>query len=115
MEFLREKLQQMLDKGLIRVTYNPLYGSQAFLVPKKGNVKFRMVVDMRKLNSVTKRISLIMPNLEKQITYPRGATVYGSFDILSGFDYLPVAENSRKFFVLVTPYGAFEMIGSPMG
>ena len=105
----------MLARGLIRPTFNPLYGSQAFLVPKKGPEKYRMVVDMRKLNQQTKRSSLMMPNLEQQVSYPKGAKFYGSFDILSGFDYLPVAENSRKYFVLVTCFGAYEFCGSPQG
>ena len=54
MEFLRTRLQSMLKRGLIRPTYNPLYGSQAFLVPKTGPDKYRMVVDMRKLNQQTR-------------------------------------------------------------
>ena len=115
MEFLRERLNAMLAKGLIRPTYNPHYGSQAFLVHKDGPDKYRMVIDMRKLNQHTRRTSLMMPNLEQQISYPKGASFYGSFDILSGFDYLPVAEESRKYFVLVTCFGAFEFCGSPQG
>ena len=63
MEFLRKRLKAMLARGLIRPTYNSLYGSQAFLVPKKGPDKYRMGVDMRKLKQQTKRSSLMMPNL----------------------------------------------------
>lgn len=50
MEFLRKRIDSMLARGLVRHTPNPHYGSQAFLVPKKGGDKYRMVVDMRKLN-----------------------------------------------------------------
>ena len=116
MEFLRAKLDSMVQRGLLRPTMNPHYGSQGFLVPKpKSKEPYRMVVDMRKLNKQTKRTSLMMPNLEQQISYPQKATYYGSFDILSGFDYLPVSEESRKYFVLVTCFGAFEFCGSPQG
>ena len=56
-----------------------------------------------------------MPLLEQQVSCPRGAVCFGSYDILSGFDYLPVAEESRRFFVIVTSYGCYEMCGSPQG
>ena len=59
MEFLRTRINNMLSRGLIRPTPNPHYGSQAFLVPKKGPDKYRMVVDMRKLNQQTRKTSLI--------------------------------------------------------
>ncbi|NIW12711.1 MAG: DDE-type integrase/transposase/recombinase [Candidatus Thorarchaeota archaeon] len=115
MTFLRKRIDSMVERGLIRKTDNPLYGSQAFLVPKKGPEKYRLVVDMRKLNENTRRSSLLMPNLEQQLSFTKGAKLFGSFDILSGFDYLPVAEASRKYFVLVTWFGAYEFCGSPQG
>ncbi len=115
MEFLKKRLDSMVERGLLRPTDNPHYGSQAFLVPKKGPEKYRLVVDMRKLNENTKRSSLLMPNLEQQLSFTKGARFFGSFDILSGFDYLPVAEGSRKYFVLVTWFGAYEFCGSPQG
>eukprot|EP00924_Labyrinthula_sp_SR-Ha-C_P001742 snap_masked-scaffold_64-processed-gene-0.37-mRNA-1 protein AED:0.39 eAED:0.40 QI:0/0/0/1/1/1/2/0/1625 len=116
MEVLRNKLKSMVDRELIRPTKNPMYGSPAFLVPKPGRPgEWRMVVDMKLLNSHTRKTPLIMPNLEQQVSFTKGATVFGSFDILSGFDYLPVAENSRKYFTIVTYFGCYEMCGSPQG
>ena len=115
MEFLRKRLLSMLKRGLIRPTSNPLYGSQAFLVLKKGLEKYRLVVDMRRLNENTRKTSLMMPNLEQQLNFPVDCNFFGSFDILSGFDYLPVEEDSRKYFVIVTCFGSFEFCGSPQG
>src|SRR5690606_26591057 len=89
------------------------YGSQAFMVPKGDD--FRMVIDMRALNRITRKTPLIMPNLEQQVSFPKGARYLASLDILSGFDYLPVEESSRQYFTLITYFGAFEMCGSPQG
>eukprot|EP00924_Labyrinthula_sp_SR-Ha-C_P013317 snap_masked-scaffold_45-processed-gene-1.2-mRNA-1 protein AED:1.00 eAED:1.00 QI:0/-1/0/0/-1/1/1/0/142 len=116
MEILRNKLKSMVDRELIRPTKNPIYGSPAFLVHKPGRPgEWIMVVDMKLFNSHTRKTPLIMPNLEQQVSFTKGATVFGSFDILSGFDYLPVAEDSRKYFTIVTYFGCYEMCGSPQG
>eukprot|EP00924_Labyrinthula_sp_SR-Ha-C_P012396 augustus_masked-scaffold_10-processed-gene-5.53-mRNA-1 protein AED:1.00 eAED:1.00 QI:0/0/0/0/1/1/4/0/391 len=77
--------------------------------------EWRMVVDMKLLNSHTRKTPLIMPNLEQQVSFTKGDTVFGSFDILSGFDYLPMAEDSRKYFTIVAYFGCYEMCGSPQG
>ena len=77
----------MRKQGLIRPTYNPLYRSQAFLVPKTGPDKYRIIVDMKKLNQQTLRTSLMMPNLEQQVSYSCEAKFFGSFHVLSGFNY----------------------------
>ena len=115
MEFLKRRLLSMLTRNLLRKTFNPLYGCQAFVVPKPGKEKYRMVLDMRLLNKHTRRTSLLMPNLEQQVSFPKGSSIFGTFDILSGFYYLPVQEESRKYFTLVTHFGAFELCGSPQG
>ena len=35
--------------------------------------------------------------------------------MLSGFDFLPTSEGSRKYFNIITLMGAFQMNGAPMG
>eukprot|EP00924_Labyrinthula_sp_SR-Ha-C_P007846 augustus_masked-scaffold_28-processed-gene-4.111-mRNA-1 protein AED:1.00 eAED:1.00 QI:0/0/0/0/1/1/2/0/831 len=114
MEILRNRLKLIVDRELIRPTKNPIYGSPGFLVPKPGRPgEQRIVVDMKLLYSHTRKTPLIMPNLEKHVSFTNGATVLESFDILSGFDYLPVAEDSRKYFTIVTCFGCNEMSGFP--
>ena len=90
-------------------------GSPVFVVPKKGPKKWRMVVDMRALNNISKKTALIMPILEEQLNTVAGSTHFGTFDVLAGFDFLPTGENSQKYFNLITPEGAFTMCGAPMG
>ena len=50
-----------------------------------------------------------MPNLKQQVSYPKGANFYESLDILSGFDYALVVEESRKCF------DVYKFCGSPQG
>eukprot|EP00924_Labyrinthula_sp_SR-Ha-C_P013175 snap_masked-scaffold_12-processed-gene-11.61-mRNA-1 protein AED:1.00 eAED:1.00 QI:0/0/0/0/1/1/2/0/130 len=94
---------------------NPKHGCQIFLVPKKGPEKYRMVTNMKPLNKVTIKAPLTMSNLEQQVFVPMGSHFYGAFDILSGFYYMPVHDDSMHYFTIITPIGAYEMVGSPMG
>ena len=58
-----------------------------------------------------------MPNLERQINQRLvGSRVFGTFDVKSGYDYLPVDEASKKYFNLLMPWGsAYQLQGAPQG
>ena len=86
--FVRNKLQGLEELGMVYQAKNPTYGSPAFAVDKKGPKMFRMVLDLRRLNKWTVKSSLAMPNLEEQEARCTKGKVFGSFDILSGYDYL---------------------------
>ena len=113
--FLRQKLADLEKLGLVKVATNPVYASPAFVVKKKGPKKWRMVVDMRELNKWTKPTALLMPILEEQLARLGDAKYFGSFDVFSGFDYLPTSEKSQKYFNLVTLESCVTMLGAPMG
>ena len=83
--FLLKKLKELDVMGIVRETKNPVYGSTAFTVPKKGPKKYRMVLNMKPLNNITKNSALVLPNSEKQFTFLRSAKIFASFDMLSGF------------------------------
>ena len=113
--FLNDKIKDLIKIGILKESANPIYGSPIFIVPKKGPKKWRMVVDMRALNTITIKTAMEMPLLDEQIDWIKGAKVFGTFDVLSGFDFLPTAENSQKYFTLITKEGAYTMCGAPMG
>eukprot|EP00924_Labyrinthula_sp_SR-Ha-C_P001158 maker-scaffold_7-snap-gene-15.39-mRNA-1 protein AED:0.23 eAED:0.25 QI:0/0/0/1/0/0/2/0/269 len=82
---------------------------------EKSPEKYRMVANMKPLNKVTIKTPLTMPNLEQQVFVPMSSSYYGAFDVLSSFDYMSVHEDSMQYFTIITPIGAYEMVGSPMG
>ena len=114
-EFLEKKLHDLMLIGIIKEAANAYYGSPIFIVPKKGPKKWRMVVDMRNLNKISVKTAMQMPLLEDQLKDVSGAKIFGSFDVLSGFDFLPTHENSQKYFTLVSSDAAYTMCGAPMG
>ena len=113
--FLQNKLADLTRMGIVRPAKNPVYGCTAFTVPKKGPKKYRMVIDMRPLNDITVRTALQLPHLEQQMGFVGRAGIFTAFDVLSGFDFLETQEESRRYFNIITPHGAFTMCGAPMG
>ena len=56
-----------------------------------------------------------MPILEEQLARLGDAKYFGSFDMFSGFDYLPTSEKSQDYFNLVTLESCVTMLSPPMG
>ena len=110
--WLKNHLNGMVEKGIISPVENPRHGSIVFLVPKKGPKKWRMVTDMVALNKITERTPLQMPLLEQMLANIGDAKIFATFDALSGFDLLRTTSDD---FVLITPVGAFKMHCAPMG
>ena len=92
---LKNQYANMLKKGMIRETSNPFYGSKIFLLDKP-NGDGRIITDMSPLNKLTQDTSLQMSNLEEHVSCPKKARVFCSVDILSGYDYLEKADNSKN-------------------
>ena len=112
LEWLRNHLTGMEQKGIISKVKNPRHGSAVFLVPKKGPKKWRMVQDMVPLNKITERTPLQMPLLEMMLGNIGKAKIFATFDALSGFDLL---RTTSDVFVLITPLGSYRMNCAPMG
>ena len=112
MLFLRDHLDKLIDLDIVELATNPTYGSSAFVVPKKLPKKYRVFVDMRKLNKWTVPTALRMPNLEQQLSRLGPANLFGSLDVFSGFIYLPTSKESRNYFTLITADSAYYLCGA---
>ena len=115
MDFLDKKFKDLEVTGIAKPSKNPTYSSVCLAVPKEEKAEYPMVVDLRVLNNATAKTGLLRPNLEEHLTYISEAKLYGSLDILSGFDFLPVEEESQKYCTMVTPTSAWTMCGAPIG
>lgn len=92
---LREKLEDLKRINMIQQHDHPKWGSPVFMVPKKSTGTWRMVIDMRYFNSQVEDDALILPEIESQLAYlPPKAKYFACFDMLSGFDLLPVEKES---------------------
>jgi len=115
LDFLRKKIDTLVKIGMLIPSTDPTFSSASFVVPKKTGNDFRLVVDMRPLNTLVKRSAFSMPLIEDQLGRCLSAQFMGTFDVLSGYDMLRVDPESQKYFGIVTPFGVFNMTGAPMG
>ncbi|CAH2085257.1 unnamed protein product [Euphydryas editha] len=112
-QIVREKVQELLDAGVIRESSSP-FASPILLVKKKDNTE-RMCVDYRELNSNTRPEHYPLPRIEEQIDQLSGAHYFSSLDMASGFHQIPIHHDSVEKTAFVTPEGQYEYLAMPFG
>ncbi|KAL1269624.1 hypothetical protein QQF64_031913 [Cirrhinus molitorella] len=87
-EPVQEIISSMLEKGIIRPC-NSTYSAPIWPV-LKPNGKWRPTIDYRKLNQQVPLSQWPMTQLEQEIPRIRGATIFSTLDVASGFWTIPV-------------------------
>eukprot|EP00924_Labyrinthula_sp_SR-Ha-C_P003638 snap_masked-scaffold_3-processed-gene-1.14-mRNA-1 protein AED:1.00 eAED:1.00 QI:0/0/0/0/1/1/2/0/1179 len=117
--WLKNRIEELVAANILKRVEDSIYSVPIHIVPKKSedpNKQYRLVVDMRRVNDFTIRTSLQPPHLEQQLQRTRHAIYYGAVDIMSGFDYLPIREDAKRFFNMATPWGAaYQFQGTVQG
>ena len=72
-------------------------------------------VDLRKLNSAVKREHIMLPNLKDISPKLRGSKIFSKLDAVSGFNQIPLDEESRLLTTFITPFGRFCFKRLPFG
>jgi hypothetical protein len=72
-----------MENNIIEPTVSE-YASPILLVKKKSG-EIRMVVDYRKLNSITEKDHYPLPNIEDQLERLAGHTCFTTLDMASGY------------------------------
>ncbi|KAK3271934.1 hypothetical protein CYMTET_19741 [Cymbomonas tetramitiformis] len=112
---LRARLDELLEKGYIRPSSSP-YAAPCLMVPKPNNPKeLRLVIDFRRLNSLTVRNRFPLPDIQQMFDDMQGATVFSSADVRHGFWQMPMAEQDIEKTAFVSHYGSYEWLVLPMG
>uniref|UniRef100_A0A8C2DC19 Peptidase A2 domain-containing protein n=1 Tax=Cyprinus carpio TaxID=7962 RepID=A0A8C2DC19_CYPCA len=94
-EPVQEMIESMLEKGVIRPR-NSTYSAPIWPV-LKPNGEWRPTINYRKLNQQVPLSQLPMTQLEQEIPRIRGATIFSTLDVASGFWTIPVhLENQHK-------------------
>ena len=113
-EALKKTLEEFQNLGWIEVSYSD-WGSPAFMVPKKVQGEWRMVVDYRALNTVTRHDSYNLPLVETLLQQHREMKIFTVLDMKKGYHQMPLAESSRPYTAMSTPYGLWQWKVMPMG
>ena len=110
---LKEEINRLLDQKITSPS-NSSFASPAFIIPKK-NGKLRMVIDYRKLNSITEKESYPLPRIRDILSELHGSKFFTQIDLNSGYHQISVAEESREKTAFVLPFGHHEFNRLPFG
>ncbi len=112
-EELKSEIQEMEEKGLIQKS-SSMYSSPAFVILKR-NKKLRLIVDYRKLNSITISEAYPFPSVEEQLCGLKGSKVFSQIDLNQGYYQVEVDQKDRHKTSFVLPFGQYEFKVMPFG
>lgn len=107
------QVEKMLADGIIEPSSSPW--ASAYVVVQKQTGEYRICIDYRKLNSLTKKYPYPSPNLEQCLETLAGKRFFSSFDLASGYWQLPMAETSKPLTAFRCEDGHFQFRRMPFG
>ncbi|GJU76122.1 putative reverse transcriptase domain-containing protein [Tanacetum coccineum] len=113
MKELSVQLQELLEKGFIRLSLSP-WGAPVLFVKKKDG-SFRMCIDYRELNKLTIKNRYPLPRIDDLFDQLQGSSVYSKIDLRSGYHQLRIKEEDIPITAFRTRYGHFEFQVMPFG
>lgn len=111
-EETKRQIREMLETGIVEPSSSPW--SSAYVIVKKGG-DYRLCVDFRGLNSVTKKDPYPLPYIEACIEAVAGKNFYSTLDFASGFWQLPIANDSKELTAFRTEEGHWQFARMPFG
>ncbi|GJS85051.1 putative reverse transcriptase domain-containing protein [Tanacetum coccineum] len=106
MKELSDQLQELSDKGFIRLSSSP-WGALVLFV-KKNDGSFWMCIDYRELNKLTVKNRYPLPRIDDLFDQLQGSSVYSKIDLRSGYHQLRVREEDIPKTAFRTRYGHYE-------
>ncbi|MGL4373743.1 MAG: reverse transcriptase family protein, partial [Turicibacter sp.] len=107
------EIDRLLKEKIIRKSRSN-YSSPAFPIIKR-NKNIRLVVDFRKLNSITLKETFPFPDVLDEIQSITPGNIFSQLDLSSGYHQLELAEESKKYTAFITQKGLFEYNRVPFG
>ncbi|OMJ14904.1 hypothetical protein AYI69_g8395 [Smittium culicis] len=113
-EEVKKLIKSKIQAGILGSS-NGSYSNRWFCFKKNYGSSLRFIQDVRPANAVTVRNSGGPPVIDVFSEDFSGLKIYSSFDLLSGYDQIPLDESSRDIFGLLTPFELLRMTRLPMG
>ncbi|GKE13956.1 putative reverse transcriptase domain-containing protein [Tanacetum coccineum] len=113
MQELSTQLQELSEKGFIRLSSSP-WGAPVLFVKKKDG-SFRMCINYCELNKLTVKNRYPHPKIHDLFDQLQGSRVYSKIDLRSGYHQLGVREEGIPKTAFRTRYGHYEFQVMPFG
>ena len=115
---INEQIDEMLKLGIIRPSKSP-WNAPVLCVPKKldaeGIKRYRLVVDFRALNLITKPFIYPIPLINEILDNIGESRYFTTIDLKSGFYQIPINPKDAAKTAFSTLKGHFEFTRMPMG
>ncbi|KAI3814190.1 hypothetical protein L1987_18938 [Smallanthus sonchifolius] len=113
MKELMSQLQELTEKGFIRLSISPWGALVLFVKKKDGSI--RMCIDYRELNKRTVRNKYPLPRIDDLFDQLQGASWFSKIDLRSGYHQLKVREKDVPKTAFRTRYGHYMFLVMPFG
>ncbi|KAG5540097.1 hypothetical protein RHGRI_020361 [Rhododendron griersonianum] len=131
-EVVRAEILKLLDAGVIYPISDSNWVSPVQVVPKKSGVTvvknednelvptrvqtgWRVCIDYRKLNSMTRKDHFPLPFIDQMLERLAGHEYYCFLDGYSGYNQIPIAPEDQEKTTFTCPYGTFAYRRMPFG
>ena len=111
--FLKEHIQTLLDQGIIKKSSSP-WRHAPVIVPKKTG-GFRMAIDYRPVNSMTKLDAFPIPNAQELLHRVENCKYFSSLDFSQFYYQLPLAESDQEKTAFYANGELYQFIRCPFG
>lgn len=111
--FIQKELARLLDAGIIRPADSPW--SSPIVLARKKSGDYRLCIDYRKLNSLTRKDVWTLPRTDDLLDSVSGAIIFSTLDAFSGYWQIKVRPNDIEKTAFTTPFGNYSFLVMPFG